>query len=242
MDEIKKPEEDATLKGQDFPPGKESNSGQTPRTFTQEEHNKGVEDGIAQYGDRIKREQIDPITKERDTLKTEVGKYETKLTDVREELGKLEQRIEELASDDPEMKNVEKRANQLREQERTLKDRTRDAEAKEAANTESQIRIDKWDRDQDVYKVADEFVTASGEDVDKDSFMANADQFNVIGKDKLVDLAKALGYKPKEGTPSPVTQVKPYSGKTSGGADDFSNLSPREKIDKGIEIVKQKTK
>lgn len=73
-DEIKQSIGDATLKGQDSLMAQESNSGKTPKTFTESEHKKAIEDAIAQYGDRIKRERIDPIARELTEFKIQVQK------------------------------------------------------------------------------------------------------------------------------------------------------------------------
>ena len=67
------PERDATIKGQDSLTDSKNN----PRTFTEAQHTKAVEDAIARYGDRITRERIDPIAKELESYKARDAEFAT---------------------------------------------------------------------------------------------------------------------------------------------------------------------
>lgn len=217
MDEIRKPKGDAAHQEEDSPKEKESNSEQPPRTLA--EQKKAVEDAVAQYGDKVKREQINPITEERDTLKSKVETFQSDLTDNTAEIEKLEAKLSDLTSDDPERFDVVKELKAAREDRKQLKADRQAFETEKASVAESKVEVDKWNRDQLVYKAADEFVTASGENVDFDSFMSAADKFKVSEREGLIALAETMGFKPKskahEDPENP--PLKPYSGVTEGG-------------------------
>lgn len=114
LDETKVLEKDPTLKGQDLPKDDESNSKDTPKNYTEKEYLKGIEDAIAQYGDRIKREKIDPITQERDTFKANADKvtiHEARIAD-------LEADLEEAIGEDANLLDI----NKIRKDSRTKRD------------------------------------------------------------------------------------------------------------------------
>ena len=83
LDEIPTTEKDATLEGQDSSKTQDSNS---EKTLTESDAKKRVEDAVAQYGDRIKRETIDPITRERDTFKYQVEANADELKEPQEKI------------------------------------------------------------------------------------------------------------------------------------------------------------
>ena len=99
--------------GQDLPEGDESNSN-TPQTITLEEHRKKVEDAVAQYGDKVKQEKIDPITKERDTFKTQAEQATTRLEDTNVRVKDLEKDLDDAIGEDADLRDIAKVKQALR--------------------------------------------------------------------------------------------------------------------------------
>ncbi|KKN00163.1 hypothetical protein LCGC14_1140570 [marine sediment metagenome] len=135
MDEIKKPEADPTPKGQDLPKGDESNSTKVPGNITPEEHKKGIEDAVAQYGDRIKRETIDPITQERDTFKAQAEQAvkdakdaTATLEETRSHISDLESDIEAFDEDTEDPNKLTKLRKELRDARGKVREEFRDKE------------------------------------------------------------------------------------------------------------------
>ncbi len=112
MDEIKDPKADPTP-GQDLPKGDESNS-KTPQTITLEEHRKKVEDAVAQYGDKVKQEKIDPITKERDGFKAQAEQATTRLEDTNIKIKDLEKDLDDAIGEDADLRDIAKIKQALR--------------------------------------------------------------------------------------------------------------------------------
>ena len=227
VDEIKKPKGDAVT--QDSLKKKESNLQTTPRNYTEAEHLKGIEDAIAQYGDKIKRERIDPITTERDSLKSQVSNNTTDLADNKTEIEKLRARVSDLTSEDPEKFKAVTKLNEAEDERTRLKGVERELATREVSLAESKNEMVAWKRDQLVYTVADEYVTADGKDVSPDSFKLAADKFNLSDKEALVSLAETMGLKPKIALPvsAPLT---PYKVVTDGGSDNIAGMSPKDRV------------
>ena len=217
--------EDATLKGKGSPPEKkEPSPKEPPKTYTQEDVDKQIQFDRMQRGRDWKS-----LETERDNLRGQVEDKESKLKVATDKLESLKTQIDELASDDPDKLNLVKK---LREAEGAMEQATaklKEAEAKEASIAESQQEITKWKRDQLVYTVADEFVTANGEPIDFDSFMSAADKFKLGEREDLVLLAETLGFKSKSSKPTATpAPTKPYSGITEGGSETLEGKSRKQ--------------
>jgi len=168
MDENKVLDADPTL-GQDLPSGDESNS------ITLEEHRKAIEDAIAQYGDRIKKEKIDPIAKERDSFKTQVEQFKSQAEEATITLKETESRISDLESDlevategNADFAEIQKIKKDLRaererarQEARTEKEanaelkKTLEAEREEWAGTVAEAQAAKFEVD--VFEIAEEY-------------------------------------------------------------------------------------
>jgi len=122
MDEIQDPNADPTQEGQDLPKGKESNSPE-PKTYDEATHKKAIEDAIAQYGDKIKREKLDPVIKERDTYKTQAEQNLASLKAIQGERDELNTRIDEMSDGDPLSPANVKLLRELKVKEQVLKDK-----------------------------------------------------------------------------------------------------------------------
>ena len=94
MDEIETQQADSTLEGQNLPEGAESNSKETPKHYTEEEHRKAIEDAVAQYGDKVKQEKIDPIAVERDGFKAQVEQFKSDAEEAATAREESEKRVE----------------------------------------------------------------------------------------------------------------------------------------------------
>lgn len=245
-DETKVLEADPTRKGQDLLKGDESNSKDTPKNYTEKEHLKGIEDAIAQYGDRVKREKIDPITQERDTFKakadqaTKEAKEATEtLKETREHIKNLESDIETLEENDTDPNKVLRLRRELRDakinvsqevkterdaikvREDTLAElqKTTEAERLEWAETVSDAQAFKLDGE--LAKVVDEYegdVTANFT-----KLKTACDRAGVKTKEGAEAIAETFLTKKGE-----EPNLLEDSGVSSGGREDLNNLSPRE--------------
>jgi len=180
MDEIKDQNVDPT-QGQDSQKGDESNS-TTPQTITLEKHRKAIEDAIAQYGDKVKREKLDPIIAERDTFKSqaEQAKREAQeatdiLKESRQHISNLESDIETLEQNDDDPNKVLRLRRELRDAKTNVRQEVKDerdalqtekdalaelkkiseAERLEWAETVADARIFKFDGD--LARLVDEY-------------------------------------------------------------------------------------
>ena len=256
MDEIETQQADSTLAGQDSPESDESNSTET-QTITLEEHKKGIEDAIAQYGDKVKRERIDPIATERNTFKAQVEQLQADAEDAttaREEsedhISKLEGDIKRLEGDDDDPDRISKLRKELRAERETARQgardekkanaelkRTLEAEREEWAGTVAEAQAAKFEVD--VFEIAEEYVDESGKDIKPERLKALCEKAGQKKREEIEALADVLWTKKgKEKKKEPV--LVGDSGVTSGGGLDISSLSPKEKIDAGIAKLKKK--
>jgi predicted transcriptional regulator len=225
LDEIKNQSADSTPKGQNSQEGKESNSQPKPKTYTESEHKKLVEDAIAQYGDRIKKEKIDPVVMERDTFKTKVSELEplqNKITD-------LETEIEALAEKNPDGAKVTAKRKELARREKEL-------QAKELEWGEREKRVLRSEFKEQVVTVSDLY-----ENGDPDALLEAADELNITTKDALEKLAKRIGWKVKAAEPAKSAEKEtnaPDSGLGSGGNIDFSSVKFGKDAPSAIDMIK----
>ena len=176
------------------------------------------------------------LTTERDALKSQMETLTTEITEAKESITSLTTDIEAMSEDNPDKDALVKLRKEREKELKVLK-----AERAEIAPSKQEIA--KFQRDQLVYTVADEFVTADGKVVDFDAFMTAADKFKLSEREGLQALAETMGLKPKAEVSEEAEEENPLvppSGRTSGGSEDLSDLSPREKIERGIEKLKKK--
>jgi len=227
VDEIENPKTDAASQEQDSTKGDESNS--IPK-YTELERKKAIEDAIAKYGDRIKREKLDPITHERDTFKAERdefrGKYESLSVETSEktkEITDLKETLETLDSEDAgRVKQI------IREKQRELTD----LKAQKEALAEPAKEVAKWKRDQLITSVADEYGLKTQEQLK--AFREAADDLNRNTREELLAMARHLKLSVKEEGKEEVQPHVPFSSKNSGSVKDFDNMTAKEKIEYGL--------
>ena len=228
MDEINTQAEDSTL-GQNSPTESESNSTAT-RNYTEEQHRKGIEDAIAQYGDKVKREKIDPIATERDTFKAQVEQLKSDAEDATTSREDSEKRISELETDletatesEPDLKEIQRIKKELRTERETVRQerrterqtnaelkKTLDAERLEWAGTVAEARASKFEVD--VFEISEEYVDAAGQPIKSERLKALCEKAGQTKKSDIQELADTLWVK-KDKAPVLVGD----SGVTSGG-------------------------
>lgn len=244
LDEIQKKEEDSTSKGQDSLKGKESNSKDTPN-ITLKEHEKGIEDAIAQYGDRVKQEKIDPITKERDTFKAQAEEATTTLEETKGRITDLEADLEQAIGEDVDQLDIQKIKKDLRtERENAKKEakaerdaiselrKTLESEREEWAGTVAEAQTFKFDGE--LARLVDDYdgdVTANFT-----KLKTACDKAGVKTKEGAEAIAETFLTKKVE-----EPELLDDPGVTSGGGGwNPEEHTPKENIDKGLEKLKKK--
>ncbi len=219
-DEIKPTAGDATLtKGQDSPKENESNSQQTPRIYTEAEHKKAVEDAIAQYGDRIKRERIDPIAKELETFKLQVQNKDTDIADNTAEIDRLQARIDDMASNDPERYDANKEFKAAKEERKQLKLERRSLQEKELTYGERIKGVESIEREALIQGLIKDY---EGGDLDK--LKKISETTAATSEVKIREIADTIGSK-RAPVRVPTTPVlNPASSKTLGGGASESKI------------------
>jgi len=250
MDEIETQTADSTQEGQDLPEGKESNS-TTPQTITLEEHKKGIEDAIAQYGDRIKQEKIDPIATERDGFKSQVEQLKADAEDATTDKEETEARISSLEADlktategfpdQDEIRRIKIDLHTEREnarQERKVEKRanaelkrTLEREREEWAGTVAEAQSAKFEVD--VLKISEEYVDEAGKDIKSERLKSLCEKAGVKKREDIQGLADVLWTK-KGKEEKPVLEAD--SSVTDGvGGWNLDEHTPKENIEHGLE-------
>jgi len=222
-------EADPTLKGQDLPTGDESNS------ITLKEHKKALEDAIAQYGDRIKKEKIDPIAKERDDFKSQVSQFKSQVEEATSTLKETEARITDLEADletategDTDLAEVQKIKKELRaekekarQEARTEKEanaelkKTLEAEREEWAETVADAQAAKFEVD--VFEIAEEYVDDAGKDIKSERLKALCEKAGQKKREDIQALADVLWTKKGK-----IPVLVGDSGVSSGGKGEVT--------------------
>jgi len=256
-DEIVTQNADATPeKGQDSPKETESNS-KPVKTYTEAEHKKAIEDAIAQYGDKIKREKLDPITRERDEYKT---KAESAVNETTKKLEKTEKRIAELEADletaigdNADLADIQKIKRKLRDAEEQLeKDYTDKAKALEDKEKELNLKHEQFDAlvteaqaarfEVDVFEISEEYVDDTGKQVPSERLKALCEKAGKRTRDEIVELAEVLWTKKVEKKPE-AEPIETDSGVGSGGGGKLTiaqvrKMTPEERMKRRAEIAK----
>lgn len=240
-DETVTKEADPTQDGQDSLKKAESSS-KDPITYTEEEHKKAIEDAIAQYGDKVKQEKIDPIISERDTFKTqaEEARKDAKdaadnLEDTRNEITDLKADLEEAIGEDETLLDIKKIRTELREKETKLRQEVRDekdavaeirktaeAEREEWAGTVAEAKAFKFDGE--IAKVVDEY---DGDVTANFSKLKTAlDKAGVKTKEGAEAIAET--FLTKKGVEP---EILNDSGITTGGTESLEGKTVDEKLD-----------
>ena len=194
-----------------------STSAPVPATYNQEQLEKHTSDALTEQG-RKHKVAIDAITFERNDLKV--------VNDDREE---LQRQIDNLSSKDPEVNNVSKLLKEAN-------DRMKAATKIEQGNSERVLRADKIERAESIKAIVGEF-----EGGDAAKLAGLCETFNAFSEDQIRTSAATLwGRKFVAPSVTPINPANPplipYSGVTSGGQEDWTKLSPDDKIAKGLKL------
>jgi len=208
---------DLTAPGAGLDAGKEGAETKPEKLYRQSE----VDALLGRAGQRL-QVKLEAVIAERDQFKTQVETLTSEITEAKEAIVSLNTEIEAMSESDPDKSMLVK----LRKQKES---ELRDLKTERAKVEESVKKVTQWERDQLVYRVADEYVTASGEKVNLDAFKTAADKFKLSGEEELEDLAETMGLSRKTETKeSDTPPLTLYSGKTSGGRKDLNSLTTRE--------------
>ena len=199
-----------------------------PKLYSQVEADALVHTAKSEAGRDAKTVEV-----ERDTLKAQITTKESELEDIVAERESLNKQIDDLASHDPDRFNLVKKGRELRERERKVEAERQALEADKQVHSDRLTRLEKVERDISILEIIDDYENAAPE-----KLTDLAETFGVKTKEQLIKIANSLWTKKAEKPAPPSMTVD--SGVTSGGASDFSALSPREKIEKGIEQWRKK--
>ncbi len=207
---------------------KETQTQKPAKTYTQEE----VDKITANVGRQVRAE-LQTVTQERDALKNQIAQKETEIASVKEQIESLTAEIDDLSKDDLDKTELVK----LR---REAKAKLATQIAQDTELRKREVAVQKFERDRLIFEIATTYTTASGEDADPDALVKAADKFKVSDRAGLESLAEEKGWKLKTNTEPATTEPSaPDSGRSSGGGDDLSKLSPREKIEYGLKHPKK---
>jgi len=206
--------------------GKEgSTSKQAPETYTREQMQKFVSDALSEQGRKHKAE-LEPIVKERDGFKSQVEANTSDLEDNKAEVERLQTRVDDLASDDPDRFNAIKELKAAREERKQLQAEKRSLDADKQTHAERIKKADEVERDVAILGIAEEY-----EGVDAAKLTALCTTLNLKSEEQIRQAADTIWARKGTMPESPATpSMKPYSGVTSGGSDNLGGMSPAERV------------
>ena len=114
MGETEEVKKDSALNDQTSDDKKESTSTTTP-AYTKETEAKAISDALSEQGRKHKAE-LEPITQERNTLKTQAEQATSRLEDTNIRVKDLEKDLDEAVSEDDDLKDIQKIKKALREE------------------------------------------------------------------------------------------------------------------------------
>ncbi len=205
------------LPGGGRPSGASGGSPSQPRTYTQDQ----LDTLIRERHSKLDTE-IATLKKERDGLKSSHDSLSQRLADVER---RSEEEEETRVKDNPEEHDLFTRRKKLKELELTQNQRKADLDAREATLKEREAKQAEADWTATVSGIAS---AAKGS---AEVLKAKAAELGVSDPEKLRTLALTLW--PQSG---PVHD----SGHNEGGGPDLSQMSPRQKILKGMQIAAQR--
>ena len=169
---------------------------------------------LGSAGQKLQRK-LDTVTTERDTYKSQSESLTTQSNEAKSKVSELTTEIESLSDKDPDKKALVALRKDYENLLAGLKTREAELEPKLA-------KVTKFERDQIVYQVAEDYVTAGGEPVDKNAFMENADKFNLSTQEELENLADTMGLTLKDATAQAGDQkpkIKVFTPPGGGGGE-----------------------
>ena len=209
---------------------------QTPTSYTPEEATKLVSDALAEQG-RKHTLVLRPITAERDTLKSQLGLKDGEITDNAAVLAELNTRIDDLTSDDPQRYTLVKEASRLRVLDGQLKTDRRILDAEKLTHAADRKLTDDTRREITVMEIATGKKDAEGKVIgDPERLKEVCEKWGATTEEQIQEVADTLW---PGAVTTAVQALKILSGATSGGATDFSGLSPEEKVNRGLAKLKK---
>ena len=252
MDEITEVGKDTAQKTDQPSTSGDETTSTTPQTYTESTQRKAVSDALAEQG-RVHKATLEPITQERDTLKTQAEQATSRLEDTNIRIKDLEKDLDEAIGEDADLRDVAKiKANLRAERDQSRLDvraekdavaelkRTTEAERLEWAGTVAEAQTFKFDGE--LAKLVDEYdgdVTANF-----NKLKTACDKAGIKTKEGAVAIAELYMTK-KDATPALVGD----SGVTSGGGSGIptnieqfqqwiADMSPAEYAKRKPEIDK----
>ena len=211
---------------------KVSSTEEEPKLYTQKQFDDFVHMVKSEAGRDRKAMEV-----ERDQFKSKAEKLESKITVIQSERDKLQSDLEEMSSDDPKKFDIIKRDRELREAQRALQSKADELAEKEKASqakikiaSETMLEINIWD------------IAAEYKNSDPIKLKDLCATFGATSEEQIRKVADTMWEKEN---PAPQTEeqkqaaLKLVSGKTRGGATDYSSLSPDEKLKEGFRQLKK---
>ncbi len=197
--------------GQSSGDGTGTTPAELPKTFTESEVQKAVNDALAKAGREAKALEL---------RKVELEKEKTEHTAWLEERKKAEKERDEAEAerlkDKPEELSIYQRQKRLREAEAALVESKQAFEAERLTHAERIKAVEETERETTVFEIATEL---NGDPV---ILKATAGELNLTSNDQIKALAKRLWPPAKKEAP-PGTKNKPDSGETGGGGGKLTN-------------------
>ena len=167
LDEITEVGKDTAQKTDQPSTSGDETTSTTPQTYTESTQRKAVSDALAEQG-RVHKATLEPITQERDTLKTQAEQTTSRLEDTNIRIKDLEKDLDEAIGEDADLRDIAKiKANLRTERDQSRLDvraekdavaelkRTTEAERLEWAGTVAEAQTFKFDGE--LAKLVDEY-------------------------------------------------------------------------------------
>lgn len=219
---------DTTELGGQSPPGKGGTpAGEKVSQYTLAELEAAVQAAKSQGGREKKA-----LETENATLKAQLQNKDTDLAANTAEIDKLQVKFDNLAKDDPEKFDIAKELKLAREDRKQLRTDRQALEAEKVTHGEQVKLATDTLREISIWEIATEYEAS-----DPVKLKDLCETFTATSEEQIRKVADTLWGKKAEAKSG---VVKLYSGQSSGGSEDFTGLSPREKIQKGIDQLTKK--
>ncbi len=113
MDEITEAGKDSTQATDQASTSGDETTSKTTQTYTKETQTKAVSDALAEQG-RVHKAELEPVTQERNTLKTQAEQATTKLEDTNIRIKDLEKDVDDAIGEDADLRDIAKVKQMLR--------------------------------------------------------------------------------------------------------------------------------
>ena len=192
------------------PNGETASTSKETGTYTGEQAKKLVIDALAEQGRKHKKE-LDSFQSKTTSLEKQIAIKETQLANVTAEREEAQNRVDELASDDPDKFNAVKKLREAKELEQKAKDKLREAEDLEETNRERIKRVEDREREDTMRDMVKEY-----ENGNFNKLVDLCETVGAVSDEQIRKVADTLWEKTKE-PQNPV--IEPFSSVTEGGAE-----------------------